>query len=36
MKFKQWGRTRLKSAGRELDGHIWNQFPQNRSAACRG
>ncbi|MEU4345331.1 phage Gp37/Gp68 family protein [Nocardia sp. NPDC023852] len=34
--FKQWGGRTPKSAGRELDGQIWNQFPQNRSTSCRG
>ncbi|MFD0366309.1 DUF5131 family protein [Nocardia sp. GCM10030253] len=31
--FKQWGGRTPKSAGRELDGQIWNQFPRNRSAS---
>ncbi|WP_433527744.1 DUF5131 family protein (plasmid) [Nocardia pseudovaccinii] len=34
--FKQWGGRTPKAAGRELDGQIWNQFPQNRSTSCRG
>lgn len=25
--FKQWGGIRPKSGGNELDGHIWNQYP---------
>lgn len=28
--FKQWGGRTPKSAGRELDGEIWSQYPQNR------
>ncbi|MEV6340976.1 phage Gp37/Gp68 family protein [Nocardia vinacea] len=34
--FKQWGGRTPKAAGRDLDGQVWNQFPQNRSALCRG
>ncbi|MEU2043646.1 DUF5131 family protein [Nocardia niwae] len=34
--FKQWGGRTPKSAGRELEGRIWNEFPQNRSTSCRG
>ncbi|WP_331764100.1 phage Gp37/Gp68 family protein (plasmid) [Nocardia sp. NBC_01377] len=30
--FKQWGGRTPKSAGRELDGEIWSQYPQNRRA----
>jgi len=26
--FKQWGGTRKKLSGRELDGRTWNQFPE--------
>ena len=26
--FKQWGGVRKKKAGRELEGHIWDQMPQ--------
>lgn len=25
--FKQWGGLRPKSGGRDLDGHLWNEFP---------
>ncbi|OBB45807.1 DUF5131 family protein [Nocardia sp. 852002-51244_SCH5132740] len=32
--FKQWGGRTPKTAGRELDGRIWNQYPQNRSTTC--
>jgi protein gp37 len=28
--FKQWGGTNKKKAGRELQGHTWNQRPNNR------
>lgn len=34
--FKQWGGRTPKTAGRDLDGRIWNEFPQNRSSSCRG
>lgn len=27
--FKQWGGTRKKKAGRELDGRTWDQYPQS-------
>jgi protein gp37 len=30
--FKQWGGTKKKKAGRELDGRIWSQLPSKRSA----
>jgi protein gp37 len=32
--FKQWGGTRKKAAGRELDGKTWNEMPKDTSAAA--
>jgi protein gp37 len=32
--FKQWGGTRPKSGGRELDGRQWSQFPNLRRASA--
>jgi protein gp37 len=32
--FKQWGGTRPKSGGRELDGREWNDFPGSLGAAA--
>lgn len=31
--FKQWGGVNKKTAGRELDGREWNEFPQIQGAA---
>lgn len=30
--FKQWGGTRKKKAGRELDGRTWDQYPETAAA----
>lgn len=32
--FKQWGGIRPKSGGRELDGRVWNEFPNQDSVAA--
>ena len=29
--FKQWGGTRKKSTGRELDGRTWDEMPESLS-----
>jgi protein gp37 len=34
--FKQWGGTNKKSAGRELNGRTWDEFPRVRPAEVRG
>jgi protein gp37 len=31
--FKQWGGSRPKSGGRDLDGREWNELPSARAAA---
>jgi protein gp37 len=31
--FKQWGGTRPKSGGRELDGRQWSEFPTLQAAS---
>lgn len=31
--FKQWGGTNKKKSGRELEGRVWNQMPENFAAS---